>query len=205
MSIGKNRSAHQYFESQMSLYSADVFSSGNSTQAAVLVPIVLNPEPAILLTLRASHLKSHPGQVSFPGGMLEQADGGSMKTAALRETDEEIGLSADRFQVIGELSTTISKDGVLVYPVVGTIASAEGSSANPDEIAEIFTVPWQFFIDAEPDFQVVERLGRSIEIPHYYYQDRHIWGLTAMVLLELLNTVEGTQWPIPPFSKMHTA
>lgn len=189
-------------KSGMSEHAADIFNVDHKPQAAVLVPLVSSPEPSVLLTLRAAHLKSHPGQVSFPGGMLEVVDQGSKVAAALRETDEEITLSADQFTVLGELSTTISKDGVLVYPVLASIESAEKSAASPDEIADIFTVPWQFFVDTPPELLPFERQGVHIQVPHYYYGGHHIWGLTAMILLELINIVEGTQWPVPAFSKM---
>lgn len=183
-------------------HDAEIFDVDNKPQAAVLVPLVLSPEPSVLLTLRAAHLKSHPGQVSFPGGMLEDIDQGSMVAAALRETDEEIALSADKFTVLGELSTTVSKDGVLVYPVLASIESAGESTASPDEIADIFMVPWQFFIDNPPELQPFVRQGVQVQVPHYYYEGHHIWGLTAMIILEVINLVEGTQWPTPSFSDM---
>jgi 8-oxo-dGTP pyrophosphatase MutT (NUDIX family) len=179
-------------------YTPDVFTL-DRPRAGVLVPLVLEPEPSVLLTVRAAHLKSHPGQVSFPGGMSEPEDNDIIATA-LRETHEEISLEENRFEVIGELSTAFSKDGVQVYPIVGLIESSEGSKASPDEIAEIFTVPWRFFLDQEPKLEKIDRHGISFEIPHYYFEDKHIWGLTAMILLEMLNLVEGTQWPVPRFS-----
>ena len=168
-------------------------------QAAVLVPIVLTPEPCVLLTVRASHLKSHPGQVSFPGGMFEVEDS-SLYETALRETYEEVALDSDRIQFVGQLSTAFSKDGVQVYPFVGTLDDHSGSVGNVDEIAEIFTVPWSFFASQAPELKPIERHGINFEVPHFYYEGRHIWGLTAMILLELINLIEGTQWPIPDFS-----
>jgi 8-oxo-dGTP pyrophosphatase MutT (NUDIX family) len=169
-------------------------------RAAVLVPLVLSPEPSVLLTVRASHLNSHPGQVSFPGGMFELEDASLIDTA-LRETFEEIALPKHQISVVGQLSTAFSKDGVQVYPIVGTLPHAENSKANPDEIAEIFSVPWSYFVTQTPKLQKIDRHGISFEIPHYYYEGRHIWGLTAMILLELINLVEDTQWPVPDFSK----
>lgn len=168
-------------------------------KAAVLVPIVMQPEPAVLLTVRASHLNSHPGQVSFPGGMSEPVDP-TLSHTALRETEEEIALAPDRIEIVGELSTALSKDGVLVYPYVGLLETAEGSKASPDEIAEIFSVPWSYFANQAPEMQSIDRHGISFEIPHFHYQGKHIWGLTAMILLELVNLVEGTSWAVPDFS-----
>lgn len=170
-------------------------------KAAVLVPIVMTPVPSVLLTVRAAHLNSHPGEVSFPGGMSEDEDD-SLSATALRETFEEIALEHHRFDVVGELSTTLSKDGVLVYPIVGIIESSLGSLASPDEIAEVFTVPWSYFSSATPDIQTIEREGEDFHIPHFQFEGKHIWGLTAMILIELINLVEGTQWPIPDFSRL---
>lgn len=166
--------------------------------AAVLIPVVLQPEPAILLTVRAAHLKSHPGDVSFPGGMVECYDNG-IEDAALRETHEEINLTPNQFHVHGRLSTALSKNGVLVHPVLASLNDASNSEANPDEIADIFSVPWQFFAQTTPELTPYERHGIAIQVPHFHYQGRHIWGLTAMILLELINLLEGTQWPLPPF------
>jgi len=179
-------------------YQPHTFSS-DGLQAAVLVPLILYPEPSVLLTVRAAHLNSHPGEVSFPGGMVEAIDR-SLAHTALRETFEEIGLEPARFEVIGALSTTLSKNGVLVHPFVGLAESADGAQPSPDEIAEIFTVPWSFFASQAPEMQVTHRHGIEIQIPHFHYQGKHIWGLTAMILLELINLLEGSQWPTPDFA-----
>ena len=169
--------------------------------AAVLVPIVKTPEPSILFTLRSSHLSSHPGQVSFPGGMSEAEDD-SIVVTALRESSEEIALHESQCNVLSELSTLYSKDGVMVYPIVAVLDSADQCIGNPDEIAEIFTVPWPFFQHNKPEFQLASRQGTHLYIPHFYYQQYHIWGLTAMILLELLNAVEGTRYPLPEFATL---
>jgi 8-oxo-dGTP pyrophosphatase MutT (NUDIX family) len=179
-------------------YTPDTFTL-DRPKAAVLVPIVLDPEPSVLLTVRASHLNSHPGQVSFPGGMEEVRDKTLFDTA-LRETREEILIDENRVELVGGLSTTISKDGVLVYPVVGMLENTLGAEASPDEIAEIFHVPWRFFAEEQPELQRMDRHGISFQIPHYHFEGKHIWGLTAMILLELINLVEGTSWPTPQFS-----
>jgi 8-oxo-dGTP pyrophosphatase MutT (NUDIX family) len=131
--------------------------------------------------------------------MVEKEDQSLIHTA-LRESFEEVSLVSESVEVVGQLSTAFSKDGVQVYPVVGTIPSAIGTVANPDEIAEIFEVPWRFFANEAPELQQMDRHGLSFQIPHYHYEGKHIWGLTAMILLELVNLVEGTDWPLPNFS-----
>lgn len=188
---------HTKIQQQMRTFSPTLMHT-EQKHAAVLLPVILAPEPSILLTVRAAHLKSHPGDVSFPGGMVECFDNG-IEDAALRETHEEINLKPNQFQVHGRLSTALSKNGVFVHPVVATLDDASSSKANPDEIADIFSVPWAFFAQTKPELTPFERHGINIQVPHFYYQDRHIWGLTAMILLEFINLMEGTDWPVPPF------
>lgn len=169
-----------------------------SPKAGVLVPLVQLEEPGVLLTVRAAHLNSHPGDVAFPGGMWEVEDVDLAQTA-LRETHEELNLPPSRIQLIGSLSTGLSKTGVQVFPYVGWVEHLQDCRPSPDEIAEWFVVPWSFFADTRPELKPVQRHGVEFQIPHYHYQNRHIWGLTAMILLELINLVEGTAWPLPEF------
>lgn len=169
-------------------------------RAGVLVPFVAGDEPSVLLTIRADHLKSHPGEVAFPGGMWEPEDGNLQQTA-LRETHEELNLHPNKVSVLGSLSTGLSKAGVQVFPFVGVVDNLEGCQASPDEIASWFTVPWSFFATTEPELQLIERHGIEFHVPHFHYQGWHIWGLTAMIMLELINLVEETDWPLPPFSE----
>jgi 8-oxo-dGTP pyrophosphatase MutT (NUDIX family) len=171
-----------------------------SSYAAVLVPVLLEREPEILLTVRSAHLKSHPGEVSFPGGMYEPADATQAQTA-LRETHEEVGVEPRFFKTIGQLSPVVSRAGFRVFPIVAIADKPLQTHANEDEIAEIFTVPWQFFATEKPELKKVSRGSMQFYMPHFYFENKHIWGLTAMVLLELVNLVEGTDWPLPDFSE----
>lgn len=189
----------QHLRSRLQQHTPDILSL-DRPKAAVLVPLVSTPEPSILLTVRAAHLKSHPGQVSFPGGMAEASDE-TLAVTALRETHEEIAIRPQQVEVLGELSTAFSKDGVQVYPFVGWVDRDHQSEGSPDEIDEIFHVPWSFFANEAPELQKIERHGMSFEIPHFYFEGRHIWGLTAMILLELINLVEDKDWPVPQFGK----
>lgn len=170
----------------------------STPKAGVLVPLVQLEEPAVLLTVRAAHLNSHPGEVAFPGGMWEVEDSDLAQTA-LRETHEELNLPPSRIQLIGSLSTGLSKAGVQVFPYVGWVEHLQDCRPSPDEIADWFVVPWSFFADTTPELKPVQRHGVEFQVPHYHYQNRHIWGLTAMILLELINLVEGTAWPLPEF------
>lgn len=168
-------------------------------KAGVLVPLVETDEVGVLLTVRAAHLNSHPGEVAFPGGMWELEDN-DLAATALRETHEELNLPPSCIELLGSLSTGLSKSGVQVFPYVGWVEHLEDCQPSPDEIADWFIVPWSFFADTAPELMPVHRHGVDFQIPHYHYQGRHIWGLTAMILLELINLVEGTDWPLPAFA-----
>lgn len=172
----------------------------HTPRAGVLVPLVAaDDEPGLLLTVRAAHLKSHPGQIAFPGGMWEPRDA-DLAATALRETEEELNIPTAGVQLLGPLSTGLSKDGVQVFPQVGLVGELTTCRASPDEIADWFVVPWSFFAATEPELVPMQRHGIDFQIPHYRYQGHHIWGLTAMILLELINLVEDTDWPLPAFA-----
>ena len=157
-----------------------------SRPAAVLVPIVERPGGhTILLTRRADHLRDHPGQVSFPGGRLDDTDHGPVD-AALRETAEEIGLGREYVDLAGLLDGYETVTGYDVTPVVGFIRPGFSLSLDAFEVAEAFEVPLAFFLD-EASRQVHSRM-RDGSRRYYYafeYADRYIWGATAGMLVNL--------------------
>lgn len=120
--------------------------------AAVLVPIVMRPEPAVLLTQRTATLRKHPGQISFPGGRCEPDDPDPVATA-LREAQEEVGLPPERVQVLGQMPRYTTGTGFIVTPVVGLIAPQPHETPmlalqpDPHEVAEAFEVPLSFLMD----------------------------------------------------------
>jgi len=117
------------------------------TPAAVLVPLVMRPEAlTVLLTQRTAHLAAHAGQISFPGGSIEPEDTDSI-AAALRETEEEVGLPREYVEVIGRLDTYITSTGFEVTPVVGLVRVPYPSKPDPFEVAEVFEVPLDFIVD----------------------------------------------------------
>ncbi|MDH5738596.1 MAG: CoA pyrophosphatase [Gammaproteobacteria bacterium] len=155
-------------------------------QAAVLIPIETVQEPQVVLTLRSADLSSHGGEVAWPGGRHDLEDE-TLLTTALRETREEIGLHPEKVEIIGELRPFISRHGLLVIPFVGLIESSETLQANPDEIDAIFRVPLAWLQnDPRSDTNEIARLGEIHRIPEYHYEGHRIWGLTAMILKELL-------------------
>jgi 8-oxo-dGTP pyrophosphatase MutT (NUDIX family) len=163
---------------------AGVAARGGLVEAAVLVPIIWRPEPAILLTLRAARLSSHAGQVAFPGGRLEPGE--TARTAALRETAEEVGIPAGLPIIAAELPPHLTGTGYRVTPVVASLDPPFALTPDPGEVAEIFEFPLATVLDpAAPERRQQMFRGRMREFwvwPH----DRHlIWGATAAILVNL--------------------
>ncbi|OHC46926.1 MAG: coenzyme A pyrophosphatase, partial [Rhodobacteraceae bacterium GWE1_64_9] len=116
------------------------------TDAAVLVPIVMRPEPTVLLTERTAHLSTHSGQVAFPGGKRDPEDASAQATA-LREAHEEVGLAASDVQVLGTLPIYITGTAFLITPVVALVDPRAHLNPNPYEVADVFEVPLAFLLD----------------------------------------------------------
>ncbi len=166
--------------------------SGDATPAAVLVPVVNRPEGlTLLLTQRSADLPDHPGQISFPGGRVEPGDS-TPADAALRETAEEVGLAADRVDVLGELATYETVTGYRVTPIVGWVEPPFILTPDPIEVAEAFEVPLAFVLDPanqQRHFRMLGEMRRDFwAIP---YRDRYIWGATAAMLLILDRTLRA--------------
>lgn len=159
--------------------------------AAVLVPLVDRPDGfTVLLTQRTAHLASHAGQISFPGGGVEPADEGPQDTA-LRETEEEVGLPRHRIEILGHLDTYITRTGFRVVPVVGFVRPPFILNPDPYEVEEVFEVPLSFIL--HPDSRRRQSLEFKGALRHFWvfpYQDRHIWGATAGMLVNLCELLE---------------
>ena len=150
------------------------------TPAAVLIPLVEQSEGlSMLLTQRTDHLKDHPGQISFPGGRVEESDAGPV-AAALRESSEEIGLPEAQVDVLGALAPHAVVTGFAVTPVVGIVTDAFERRLDAFEVAEVFEVPLEFFLDsANRRRQMREVQGVRFATVEYRYEERRIWGATA--------------------------
>lgn len=151
--------------------------------AAVLVPLVERREGlSLLLTQRTEHLKDHPGQISFPGGRIERRDDGPV-AAALRESHEEIGLPLSHVDIIGTLAPHAVITGFAVTPVVGLVDPSFELRLDAFEVAEVFEVPLGFFVDRANRRKQTRNLhGLKLPTVEYHYQDRRIWGATAMMI-----------------------
>ncbi|WP_447957454.1 CoA pyrophosphatase [Vreelandella sp. EE7] len=168
-------------------------------QAAVLLPIVAHPEPTLLFTRRASHLSTHSGQVAFPGGKREPDDHDLYHTA-LREAEEEIALPPGEVECIGQLSDVVSLHGLCVTPWVGIIAPQLALKADPGEIDTIFEVPLSHFLNDKRTYtDVITVDGVAHYVPSYHVDGHVIWGLSAMMLVELL--AKGFGMPIDLYER----
>ena len=164
--------------------------------AAVLIPIVNHPDGlTVLLTERAPDLRHHPGQISFPGGRVE-TDEGPLE-AALRETEEEIGLDRKHIEVLGYLPDHLIGTGYCVTPVVALVEPGIALKHDPVEVAAVFEVPLAYVLD--PTNHRVKRrrvLGDAeIDFHDLPFGTRNIWGATAGMLLTLYRQLGQTRLP----------
>lgn len=161
--------------------------------AAVLVPIVPKQGvPHLLFTVRSEDMRTHSGQVSFPGGKADPSDPDLVATA-LREAEEEVGLAPARVQVIGTLDDVATPSRFVITPVVGVVEEGFAVQMRSLEVAEAFDVPLEALRapDVFADHGQVERDGRLYHLVAYQIGGHNIWGATARVVLQLLSMTAG--------------
>jgi 8-oxo-dGTP pyrophosphatase MutT (NUDIX family) len=158
--------------------------------AGVLIPVIERPAGlSVLLTQRSAELKHHAGQISFPGGRMEDADRDIVHTA-LRETHEEVGIPPESIAVIGYLQPMPTVTGYAVTSVIGLVAAAVQLDLDHTEVAYAFEVPLPFLLDkrnqraSEREFR-----GQTVPTVEFHYEDEQIWGATAHMLVELRKLV----------------
>ncbi len=161
--------------------------------AAVLLTLIDRAEgPHVLFTRRTDHLAHHPGQISFPGGHVDEEDD-SAETTALRETEEECGIDRARVKIIGRVNTYLTGTGFSVTPIVGIITPPIDMTPDPVEVAEIFEVPLAFIMN--PENHVRETRIFDGDLMWYTYAmpyfDYHIWGITAGILRNFYEIIAG--------------
>ena len=156
--------------------------------AAVLVAITDQPAPGLILTTRRDNLRTHAGQVAFPGGRIDPGE--TPVQAALREAHEELGLNPAHVTVLGEADSYRTVTGYSVTPVVGLVPAGLDLTPNPAEVAGWFEAPLDFVLDpANQRRMSAEFRGRT---RHYYqidWQGRRIWGATAAMLVNLARRI----------------
>ena len=188
---------------------------GKRKNCAVLIPLVeIDGELHVLYTQRSSRLKTQPGDVCFPGGVMEPGE--TPLQCAVRETEEEIGIPIDKIRVIGQFDSIYEVRNITMHTIIGVIEQEDLQllNPNPDEVAKVFTVPYRFFEEVEPyiyEYDVVQkvddfpyeemgvnpdykwRVGRNL-VPIWHYgegEDRQLlWGLTALITLWLKQKLE---------------
>lgn len=161
--------------------------------AAVLVPIIDQPEPEIVLTLRSKNLAHHPGQVSFPGGAVEEVDGSAVETA-MREAFEEIGIPRTSITPLGFLDRYDSISDYRILPVVGLMKPIDAFVLDRTEVDEVFTVPWSYITDRS-NYRQIEREHSGVRhtIWSLTWEDRLVWGVTAAILRNLVDRIHAAQ------------
>jgi 8-oxo-dGTP pyrophosphatase MutT (NUDIX family) len=159
----------------------------------VLVPVIDSRGTQDLLFTRRTHIvETHKGQISFPGGVVDGADENIVATA-LREMEEETGIHPATVRTMGLLDDLATPTGFLITPVVGLFNALPSITPNPDEVAEVFTVPLEFFFDTRN--RTVERHrfdGVEREGWRFTYRGKTIWGATAVIIRSLLLRLDRT-------------
>ena len=153
--------------------------------AGVVIPIYeKDGEVYIILTKRTDLVRMHKGEVSFPGGMCEDEDGGTMNTA-LRECCEEIGVRAKDIEVIGRMDDMYTLTGFVITPYVGIVPYPYEFRTSPGEVAYLIFLPLTYLLEVAPIMEEAEHEGRIDRVPSFYYRGDRVWGATCRLLLKL--------------------
>ncbi len=161
-------------------------------KAAVLIPLIARKEPGdydLLLTLRTESVEHHKGQVSFPGGTTNNNDRDEIATA-LREAEEEVGIASSEIQILGTLNNVWTPSGFIITPIVGYLTHFPHLVLQHGEVAEAFCVPLSFFSDpANMTTETRYYEGQPREVYFYHYGNFTIWGITAIIIRELVQVL----------------
>ncbi|MEA2199057.1 MAG: hypothetical protein QOJ25_3108 [Solirubrobacteraceae bacterium] len=167
------------------------------TIAAVLVPLYLEGgEFHAVLTRRHSDLRRHPGEISFPGGRAEHGEH-DLRTTALRETEEEIGLPVAEVEILGALQPTPTiATGYAIYPFVGMIEPGHTWTASAAEVAEVIELPLRTVLAGYGRRRLIRR-GLPFRTDTYVVGDHLVWGATARILADLFDRIATLpdRWP----------
>jgi 8-oxo-dGTP pyrophosphatase MutT (NUDIX family) len=166
----------------------DIQTDGKHRLASILV-VIYGEDPIIVMTEKPQDMKFHAGEISFPGGKLDEDDSDLLETA-LRETNEEIGLTITKDQVIGQLDPVVTlNSGFLILPFVSIIDEIPPLSANC-EVEKIFHIPLESFLktgarDLDPNHNIIQ------EMYTYEYQNQIVWGASARILKQIQSCLES--------------
>lgn len=193
-------------------YEPNILGYEHYNKFSLLLPLVdVNNETHLLFEVRSYSMRSQPGDVCFPGGRVDRDDYTELHSA-LRETEEEIGIEQAYIKNIIPLDYMVSDFGGIIYPFIGKVTSLEQLNLNKKEVAEVFTVPLNYFLENEPkkykiNYQVVPEENFPFHLIHggknydwrmrskdelfYEYDDRIIWGLTARIIYHFIDLLKG--------------
>ncbi len=172
-------------------YNPKIIESPQAICAGVVIPLYeSNRESFIVLTKRSNEVKMHKGEVSFPGGMCEDEDGGTLNTA-LRECCEEIGVSRKDVEVIGRLDDMYTLTGFVITPYVGVIPYPYSFKTNPGEVAYLIYLPVKYLMEIDPLVEEAEYKGDVQLVPSFNFNGDRVWGATCRLLLQLRKIING--------------
>ena len=159
-------------------------SASGGPEAAVLVAVTDRAEPGLILTVRREHLRTHAGQISFPGGRLDPGE--DAFAAALREAEEELGLPPENVEIWGAADPYRTVTGFCVTPIVGLVSPDLPLAPHEPEVADWFEAPLSFVLDpANQQRMSAEFQGQTRQYYQIDWQGRRIWGATAAMLVNL--------------------
>ena len=162
----------------------------NLIESSVIVPVhIINDELFLLFTVRSSNLRSHAGEICFPGGRKDEKDRSPIDTA-FRETYEEVGIPKEKIKTLGYLKSVPTLTGFIITPIVGLLDEGTIIKFNKSEVETYFSAPLSFFLDEE-NRTVNSYKIKQINIPifEYTYQNYRIWGATAAIISSLCSKI----------------
>jgi 8-oxo-dGTP pyrophosphatase MutT (NUDIX family) len=168
-------------------------------QAAVVIPIFAGPPYDVVFVERARHLRRHAGQIAFPGGAVDDIDGGDHARAALRETYEEIGIPPAAITIVAQLEPILQRQNVfIVTPFVGVVASGSELVVDLNEASDAHRVPLAAILEPGAVHDGIEEVedGRRIETSQFDYNGLHVWGLTGRILHDFVLLYRASGSPL---------
>ncbi|WHX98854.1 CoA pyrophosphatase [Neobacillus sp. DY30] len=201
----------EYVESKLKNHTPSILGSDKFSRYAVMVPLIQKEDGIhVLFEVRSLQLRRQPGEICFPGGRIDPQDIDE-KSAAIRETIEELGIRRESISEVYPLDFMISPFGMMIYPFAAIIKEPEKIQPNPAEVGEVFTVPLPYFIENDPDiyhihFKVEPEENfpfdlivggenynwrtRALDEYFYRYDEKAIWGLTAKILSHFIEIIK---------------
>jgi 8-oxo-dGTP pyrophosphatase MutT (NUDIX family) len=174
------------------LYADRPAPAGPYTPAAVLIAITDRADPGMIFTQRHAGLRQHSGQVAFPGGRLDPGDADAV-AAALRESEEEIGLPPHHVEIVGRSDLFRTGTGFAIEPIVGVVPPDLPLRPAQGEVEAIFEVPLAYLLDpVNRAMRTAEHEGRARSFYEIVWQEQRIWGVTAAILVNLARRIAAT-------------